>query len=142
VAAVAEADRFPVRWAPREPPLAPSAALGLGPVAARLAARLLRGPGGLDAVMAEGLLLVLGPADRLPWVDGVLYLGADSDAPLLLMPTTERPEVHVALVDEAVRARVGRRGQRVALVPAARRIILLDGARPPSPGALERLARS
>lgn len=140
--AVAGADRFAVRWALREPPLDPSAALGLGPVAARLAARLLRGASGLDAVLGEGLLLVLGPSDRLPWVDGVIYLGADADAPLLLMPTTARPEVHVALVDEAVRARTGRRGQRVAIVPAERQIIVLDGARPPARSALERLSRS
>jgi hypothetical protein len=136
------AERFVVRWVEREPPLAPTAALGLGPVAARLAARLLRGAAGLDAVLTDGLLLVLGAADRLPWVDGVIYLGADGDAPLLLMPTTARPEVHVALVDEAVRARVGRRGQRVAIVPDPRRIIVLDGARPPAASALERLARS
>jgi hypothetical protein len=136
------AERFVVRWVEREPPLAPTAALGLGPVAARLAARLLRGAAGLDAVLTDGLLLVLGAADRLPWVDGVIYLGADGDAPLLLMPTTARPEVHVALVDEAVRARVGRRGQRVAIVPDPRRIIVLDGARPPAASALERLAHS
>ncbi len=139
---MAGADRFAVRWIEREPPLPPTAALGLGPVAARLAARLLRGFAGLDAVLSEGLLLVLGPSDRLPWVDGLIYLGSDSEAPLLLMPTTTRPEVHVALVDEAVRTKVGRRGQRVAVVPETRRIILLDGARPPAVSALERLARS
>ena len=97
---------IPWTWRVREPPIAPCAVLALGEVSRRLARRLLtltrvhlarlRGVAGVD------LLLVLGAAEDLPWVDGVGYLGVDPEAPRLLLPTTEAPELHPALLQRAL----------------------------------------
>ena len=47
---------------------------------------------------APGLLVILGEEKRLPWVDGVVYLGHDSESPALLFPTNVEPSVPAALV--------------------------------------------
>jgi hypothetical protein len=98
-----------VRWLPRHEPLAPVGAAARGEAAARLARRLLeedddslaelKGVGGL------GLLVVLGAAERLPWVEGVTYLGRDARAPALLMPTALEPSAPAALLERAFAAR-------------------------------------
>jgi hypothetical protein len=93
-------------WRLREPPLAPLAVVARGPVAQRLAARLLRREdaalGALAGVAGEGLLLLLGEADALPWEDGVEYLGRDPAAPRLLLPTRHAPDVPAALLERAL----------------------------------------
>lgn len=98
-----------VSWRPRREPLAPSGAAARGAAAARLARRLLeedddslaelRGVGGRD------VLVILGAAERLPWVEGVTYVGRDEHAPALLLPTTLEPSVPAALVERAFAAR-------------------------------------
>ncbi|MCB9564908.1 MAG: hypothetical protein H6708_31365 [Kofleriaceae bacterium] len=60
------------------------------------------------------MLAVVGDAARLPWVDGVAYLGRDLAAPSLLVPTTLAPDAPPALVERALRARLRRRRDRRA----------------------------
>jgi hypothetical protein len=93
-------------WGPRAEPLAPAAVVGLGPVAARLGRRLLalgpeqRAP--LEAVAGAELLVVLGPREALPWVDGVRYLGRSPEAPGALLPTSLAPDLPEALLVRAL----------------------------------------
>jgi hypothetical protein len=70
-----------------------------------LAHRLLRDPDSLShykAVGAPGLLVILGEEERLPWVDGVVYLGHDSQAPSLLFPTNLEPSAPAALLQRSL----------------------------------------
>lgn len=93
---------LPLDWRPREPPLAPVAALAKDAVVAALAkathARVEAGAV-LRVAYAPHRLLVLGAAADLPWADGVTYLG-DEDG--LLMPTTLAPTLPADLVRLAV----------------------------------------
>lgn len=97
---------LPVALVPREPPLPASAAVATGAAATALAQRLLaesdQALAALRGLAGDRLLAVLGDERDLPWVDGVLYLGADPDAPRLLLPTALAPSVGVALYETAV----------------------------------------
>lgn len=85
----------PVGWRLREPPLEPVALVARGDVVASLLKSLRRrqasDAGRLRALGFEDgesrRLVVIGSADDLPWVESLLYLGRDPDAPLLLLPT-------------------------------------------------------
>lgn len=83
------------RWLPREPPLVPVWALAEGEGAAALVSRFV-GRGGVSVVVAPGVCAVRAP--RLPWVDGVTYLGRDPACPGAWWPTAERPSVPPALL--------------------------------------------
>ena len=89
-----------ISFSPRDDSLAPIAATGLGPVARALAERLLRLSddqlAALRGAAADGLVFVTGETAVLPWVDGVVYLGRDPDAPRLLLPTMLRPSAPLA----------------------------------------------
>ena len=98
-----------VEWRPRREPLAPIGAAARGAAAARLAHRLLETD---DDVLAElkgvggrGVLVILGAAERLPWVEGITYLGRDEQAPALLMPTALEPSASSPLLARAFAAR-------------------------------------
>lgn len=95
-----------IRWRARQAPLAPLAVAAQGAVAGALAQRLLALADEellkLRGVAGEGLLIALGEADALPWVDGVRYLGCDSAAPSLLLPTVAEPDVPLALFERAL----------------------------------------
>lgn len=99
-------DRVALRWAAREPPLAPVALAAQGPAAWRLAERLIALDdavlGALSGVASPGALLVAGPSEALPWVDGGQYLGVLPDAPGLLLPTTLAPGVPAPLLARAL----------------------------------------
>jgi hypothetical protein len=94
-----------VTWRPRFTPLVPLAVAARGRAATTLARRLLTDPDSLSqykAVAASGLLVVLGEETRLPWVDGVVYLGHESHCPSLLFPTNLEPSVPAALLERAL----------------------------------------
>ncbi|KAB2810458.1 hypothetical protein F9L07_00295 [Pimelobacter simplex] len=91
-------------WHPLDPPRPPVAVLATGTAATALAAATARSrerglP--LRAAAADDDLLVLGPADALPWVDDATYLGEEAG---LLLPTTLAPNVPPDLLRHAVRA--------------------------------------
>jgi hypothetical protein len=120
-----------VTWRPRFAPLAPLGVAARGTAATSLAHRLLRDPDSLSlfkAVGAPGLLVILGEDQRLPWVDGVVYLGHDKQSPSLLFPTNLEPSVPAALLERSLAAVHNLRGPcAVLLDPSA--IIPLSEAR-------------
>jgi len=100
---------LPVSFRPRATPLAPVAVAARGRAAAALATRLARrddaGLARLSGVSGPGFLLVIGAAEDLPWIDGVVYLGKDPAAPSLLLPTALEPDVPAPLFERAVLGR-------------------------------------
>jgi hypothetical protein len=104
-----EDDLIPVQWRPRAVPLDPVGMAVRGRAAGELARRLLARDdaalGRLTGVAAPDLLVVLGEAADLAWVDGVVYLGRDADAPSLLLPTSREPSVPLPLMERALHAR-------------------------------------
>jgi hypothetical protein len=107
--AVTKEELISVQWRPRPAPLEPVAMAVRGKAAGVLAERLLarddEALARLSGVAAPGLLVVLGDAGELPWVDGAVYLGRDAEAPALLLPTTHEPSLPLPLVERALLAR-------------------------------------
>jgi hypothetical protein len=62
---------------------------------------------GLSVVATRDVLVVLGPAERLPWVDGVRYCAPAPDVSGLWLPTRLMPDLPPDLVHAALRHRVG-----------------------------------
>ena len=92
-------------WRPRFTPLVPVGVAARGTAATSLAHRLLHDPDSLaqfKGVAAPGLLVILGEEKQLPWVDGVVYLGHDSQSPSLLFPTNLEPSVPAALLQRCL----------------------------------------
>jgi hypothetical protein len=98
-----------VKWRPRQQPLAPVGVVARGAAVARLAHRLLEDDDDslseLRGVGGHGVLVILGEGERLPWVEGVTYLGRDEHAPALLMPTALEPSAPTSLLERAFAAR-------------------------------------
>ena len=101
-----ESTLFRVEWNARYVPLDVSGVAAQGATAARLARRLLSEDdsslSGLKGVAGVRLLVVMGQAEKLPWVDGVVYLGRDPQAPSLLVLTNLSPALPIALVERAL----------------------------------------
>jgi hypothetical protein len=94
-----------VAWRPRLIPLPPVGAVAQGSAAIKLAHRLLQAPDELPkfkGVSAPGLLVILGEETLLPWVDGVSYLGRDSQSPSLFLPTNFEPTVPLSLLERSL----------------------------------------
>jgi hypothetical protein len=131
--------QLPVRWAPRPVPLAALAVAGVGPVALALARRALASEdAGLSAwsgVAGPGVLVLLADAEKLPWVDGAVYLGRDPAAPALLLPCTLAPDVAPALLERALLAR-GAGGSPLAVLPRSELLVPVGAARPVARAAL------
>ena len=92
-------------WRPRFTPLVAVGVAARGTAATSLAHRLLRDPDSLSnykGVSAPGLLVILGEEKWLPWVDGVVYLGHDSQSPSLLFPTNLEPSAPAALLQRSL----------------------------------------
>jgi hypothetical protein len=102
-------DLISVQWRPRAPPLEPVGMAVRGAAAGVLAERLLarddEALARLSGVAAPAFLVVLGDPGELPWVNGAVYLGRDTEAPALLLPTTHEPSVPLPLVERALLAR-------------------------------------
>jgi len=101
-------DRIRLDWAPRTTPLIARGVAAAGAVARVLAHKLAAlddaALGALVAVANAEVIVVLGEASALPWVDGVSYLGRDDAAPDLLLPTAALPSVPPAVLQAAIRA--------------------------------------
>ena len=127
---------IPVRWEPRAEPLEPLAIAGEGGVALALARRVLSETdarlAAWSGVAGTGVLILLGPAGSLPWVDGAVYLGRDSAAPSLLLPCALAPNVASSMLERALLARVGGAGTPLAVLPASGHLVPVGAARPVS----------
>lgn len=106
-------DLLPVAWRPRPVPLDPVGVAARGEAAKALARRLLaRGDdealSRLSGVAGPDLIILLGDAPALPWVEGAAYLGRDAHAPSLLLPTNREPSVPLPLLERALLIRASR----------------------------------
>jgi hypothetical protein len=81
----------------------------------------------LRAVATPECLVLLGPERELPWADGVVYLGHDPRAPLLLLPTYCEPDVPLDLFEQRIVA--GLQPAPIAVLPHAKRLIAVGHAR-------------
>ena len=97
---------LPIRWRAAEPPLLPCAVAAWGHAAALLMDRLLQRPQltGLQGVVSDVGVVVLGAATELPWVDGVVYFGRHPEAPGVLLPTALLPDLPIELFARLVRS--------------------------------------
>ncbi|UQA57502.1 hypothetical protein [Polyangium aurulentum] len=131
-----------VGWTPREEPLAPLAAAAWGAASRAMAERLLDLPDAtlarLSGVGGAGVIVVLGEAADLPWVDGVSYLGRDAEAPSLLLPTNARPSVPAALFARALARRFPKIAPPFAVLAPEARVVSCAGALSLSRGRIER----
>jgi len=135
--------QIPTIWQPRVEALQAIAVAALGEAAPRLARRclaredaalaLLRGVYADETGDMSGLF-ISGDFEVLPWVDGALYLGRDTDAPSLLLPTTLRPDVPLAWFQSALLRQMTQFGSApappLAVCPAQGVVISLAEARP------------
>ncbi|NTX51772.1 hypothetical protein [Myxococcus sp. CA039A] len=125
---------LPVRWGPRAEALEPLAVIGVGEVARVLARRALREDdaklGAWRGVAGQGVLVLLGAAESLPWVDGALYLGRDSAAPSLLLPCALAPDVVASLLERALLALAGDTATPLAVLPGSFQLVSVASARP------------
>jgi hypothetical protein len=125
-----------VGWRSAEPPLVTAAVAARGAAARSLARVLVSGPERPDlrGVAGPDLLVILGPAEALPWADGCEYLGRHPDAPGLLFPTVWLPDAPLALYARAVLAGLegaeGAGGAPVALLRGPDLRVPLGAARP------------
>lgn len=112
--------------------LEPRAAVAWGEVALRLWQRLEHLPATqrkrLQATAARDVLIILGEAEDLPWVDGVEYAAPEAQAAGLWLPTLWEPDVGGELLLQALTARFAR--QPVLLWREPARVIPLDRALP------------
>lgn len=125
-----------VTWTLREPPWIPEAVAACAAVARELAKRALLRPeealSSLRAVVSQEAagtdnnqwLVLIGPAELLPWADGAVYLAQEPGTPLYL-PTLYAPSVPVQLLDRAFRKRYPHIGAPYAILPETKSVISL-----------------
>ena len=127
---------LPVAWTPRLVPLAPVGVVARGAVTTALANRLLNRTDDqlaeLAGVQARGLLIVLSDDPTLlPWAEGVIYLGRDSSAPSILLPTTHAPSVPLPVLERAIRARFPELMMPLAVLPDGKTVVSVSECRKP-----------
>ncbi|QDQ27027.1 hypothetical protein FNU76_12015 [Chitinimonas arctica] len=131
------------QWQAVSEPAEPGAAVAWGKVAQRLHERLADLPAERQARLQltanRDVLIAIGPADDLPWVDGIAYAHAAPEAPGLWLPTHWRPDIPTDLVLRALQAAHGRQPLLLWRTPAA--LVPLDRQLPLNPALLARVAR-
>ena len=133
---------FPWQWRPVADAASPRAAVGQGVAANRLLARLAALPpqrrATLTATGTADWLIVLGPADDLPWVEGVRYAAPCAACPALWLPTHCAPTVPVDLLWRNLEAR--HRRTPLLLWPDPAAVLPLDRQLPADDALLATLA--
>lgn len=127
--------QFEISWTPRQTPLLPVAVAARGDAALRLARRLLllddASLARLEGVAGDELIVIKGAEEDLPWVEGVQYLGIDSEAPTLLLPTNYEASWPQPLLARALATRAGESGT-IAVLPQPALLVPMKSARPVS----------
>jgi hypothetical protein len=89
-----------------EPPIA-QGVIGVGAVSRTLFAAIEARPqAARQALMAaanDDLLILTGPLEDLPWVDGAQYIAPRAEMPALWLPTAQRPTAPLDLLERAIR---------------------------------------
>ncbi|SCX44013.1 hypothetical protein [Variovorax sp. EL159] len=129
-------------WRPSAEPLPAQAAVARGAAARALHARLLQlapeQQSGLSAMAGPDLLVVVGDADALPWVNGVAYAGPVHEAPGLWLPTVEEPDLPLDLIARSLQREHPKR-QPLLLWPRPAFVLPLDRLLPLSAALLARI---
>ena len=130
-------------WHARTDSPAPAGLVAAGPVLGALLRELGRREAdslrGLQVAAMRDLLVVLGTAERLPWVDGVRYCAPLAGVPGLWLPTTLAPDAPAELLHAALQRRTGHAA--VLLWTAPDLVLGLDNALPVRPAVLDWLTR-
>ena len=117
-------------WHARTSSLTPAGIVASGMTARALLTLLLQRSAEqlqpLSLVATRDLLVILGPNDALPWVDGVRYCAPDAGAPELWLPTHIVPHLPLDLVQSALLCRADSRP--VLLWNAPEQILPLSNA--------------
>lgn len=77
----------------------------------------------LEGVICEVGMVIFGKQNKLPWVDGCVYLAIDKQAPHLYISTLFQPSLPLTLLDKAVYKKWQ---QVVALLPETTALIPLQ----------------
>jgi hypothetical protein len=134
-------------WCERTPGLAPAGLVAAGPsMGALLRALRQRNTDNLrdslralTLVATRELLVLLGPAERLPWVDGVGYCAPAPGVPGLWLPTRLAPDMPAELLHAGLQRRTGHAA--MLLWNAPEMVLGLDDALPLQPAVLDWLER-
>ena len=94
---------------------------------------------GLTLTATRDLLVLLGPAASLPWIDGVAYCAPAEGVPGLWLPTRLAPDAPAELLHAALQRRSGH--ATLLLWPDPGMVLGLDGAQPLQPALLDWLER-
>lgn len=131
-----------MQWLAREAVLAPAGAVACGRAAhdllRQLQIRSAEERQGLRFIATADMLVLLGEADQLPWVDGIRYCAASPEAPMLWLPTLLCPSLPVDLLQQRL-LHEARRGP-VLLWPEPACYMPLDAAAPLDEAAVQWLA--
>jgi hypothetical protein len=129
-------------WTERSEALQPSGMVTAGAVTGRLLARLRTRDepslARLSVVATRDLLVLLGAADDLPWVNGARYCAPDPSAHGLWVPTNMTPALPADLIRRSAAARAG--DGALLLWPAPEQFLPLGQARSLTPAVLGWLA--
>ena len=129
---MSQPSQFKITWKPRDAPLLPVAVAAKGETSLRLARRLLQLTdeylSRLEGVAGKRLIVIQGPTELLPWVDGVQYLGVDGSAPSMLFPTNYEASLPPELLASAL-ARTAGQGV-IAVLPNPLLLVPMREARP------------
>ncbi|AVY94848.1 hypothetical protein GCM10027202_11800 [Microvirgula curvata] len=134
---------LPWHWRPAVTVAEPAAAVAGRDAAPALLARLASLPANVRARLqmcsSSDLLVLIGAAADLPWVDGIAYAAPSRQAPALWLPTQDEPDVAHDLLARALDLRCHRQPLLLWRTPAV--FMPLDRQHAVSPCLLERLAR-
>ncbi|MDP1978493.1 hypothetical protein [Undibacterium sp.] len=100
-----------LEWVANEQAPAPAGLIAVAGVARQLLHKLQTLPANelshLSVVASRDMLVVLGPPDILPWLDGVQYCAPHPQARDLWLPTHTGPSLSADLVQAALARRLG-----------------------------------
>lgn len=129
------------QWRPRAAAPAPQAAVAWGEAAQRLHERLARLPAAqqerLSASASRDVLVAMGDAGSLPWIEGIAYAAPHADAPSLWLPTLLEPDIPCDLLARALQQH--HRRQPLLLWPQPQALVPLDRQLSVSPALLARI---
>lgn len=126
-------------WRERTHSLVPAGLVAAGPSMAALLRALRQRDAdnlrGMTLASTRALLVLLGPAEHLPWVDGVGYCAPAPGVPGLWLPTRLAPDMPAELLHAGLQRRSGHAA--MLLWNAPEMVLGLDDALPLQPAVLD-----
>lgn len=133
---------MPWAWCPETDKPSAMGVVGYGEVARALHAKAHAAAGEAappwQVTAHQDLLVLTGKADTLPWVDGARYIAPRTEAPMLWLPTLERPDIALDLLAAAIARKHPQRP--MLLWPQPAQLVPLHRLLPADAAALARIA--